>query len=249
MKIIVWFSCGACSTVALYQAIKKYGKDNISAVYCDTGGDGISEGEHFDNKRFLIDVETFSGVKIKILKSEKYNSPYDVYHKTKYLVGSMGARCTVELKKVLRFQYQQADDIQIFGYASDEISRQEKFNKSFPEVITDFILDEGDLTKARCKGLIQKWGLSLPLMYSLGYDHNNCIGCVKGGKGYWNKIRVDFPLAFEKMSKMERELGISCIKEKHNGAYKKVFLDELNPLEGNFKDEKISCDFVCEGVK
>lgn len=30
-------------------------------------------------------------------------------------------------------------------------------------------------------------------MYDLGYANNNCIGCVKGGIGYWNKIRIDFP--------------------------------------------------------
>ncbi len=35
-------------------------------------------------------------------------------------------------------------------------------------------------------------------MYDLGYPNNNCIGCVKGGMGYWNKIRKDFPEVFQK---------------------------------------------------
>ena len=30
-------------------------------------------------------------------------------------------------------------------------------------------------------------------MYDLGYPNNNCIGCIKGGMGYWNRIRKDFP--------------------------------------------------------
>lgn len=58
-------------------------------------------------------------------------------------------------------------------------------------------------------------------MYDLGYPNNNCVGCVKGGMGYWNKIRVDFPEVFERRARQEREIGHSCIKG--------VFLDELDP--------------------
>ena len=61
-------------------------------------------------------------------------------------------------------------------------------------------------------------------MYDLGYSNNNCIGCVKGGKGYWNKIRQDFPDHFDKMAKAERLVGNSCIRN--------VFLDELDPEAG-----------------
>ena len=60
-------------------------------------------------------------------------------------------------------------------------------------------------------------------MYRLGYQNNNCIGCVKGGKGYWNKIREDFPETFWEMSKAERFVGHSCIKN--------CFLDELRSEE------------------
>ena len=41
--------------------------------------------------------------------------------------------------------------------------------------------------------LIERAGLRLPEMYRLGYANANCVGCVKGGAGYWNKIRRDFP--------------------------------------------------------
>ena len=61
-------------------------------------------------------------------------------------------------------------------------------------------------------------------MYTLGYGNNNCIGCVKGGMGYWNKIRVDFPDFFDKMAEAERQVGNSCLRG--------VFLDELDPEAG-----------------
>jgi len=67
------------------------------------------------------------------------------------------------------------------------------------------------LTKEMCAGLLLKNGIELPEMYKLGYSNNNCIGCVKGGKGYWNKIKTDFPPVFKRMAELERKVGYSCI--------------------------------------
>ena len=74
-----------------------------------------------------------------------------------------------------------------------------------------------------------------PLMYELGYPNNNCIGCVKGGMGYWNRIRKDFPDVFESRAKLERAVGHSMLKDK-NGP---IYLDELDPNRGRFKHRNI----------
>ena len=79
-------------------------------------------------------------------------------------------------------------------------------------------------------------------MYDLGYPNNNCVGCVKGGQGYWNKIRVDFPEVFAARAAMEREIGATCI----NGTY----LDELDPNAG--RNKKIildDCGILCEAMQ
>lgn len=31
--------------------------------------------------------------------------------------------------------------------------------------------------------MVLRAGIELPLMYRMGYDNANCIGCVKGGEG------------------------------------------------------------------
>ena len=81
------------------------------------------------------------------------------------------------------------------------------------------------------------------MMYRLGYNNNNCIGCVKGGMGYWNKIRVDFPDRFLRMAQTERLVNHAVNTDK-NGP---VFLDELDPNRGNFKtDAPGDCGFTCE---
>ena len=82
-------------------------------------------------------------------------------------------------------------------------------------------------------------------MYDMGYPNNNCIGCVKGGMGYWNKIRKDFPEVFERRAKQERMIGHSCIKG--------TFLDELDPNRGNINTEIMEdCGITCQlltGIK
>lgn len=230
MRTVVWFSCGAASAVAAYLTLR-YSPDAI-LVYCDTGG------EHPDNVRFLKDVETWLDKEIVILRNDKYKDHFDVIRKTRYINGIKGARCTVELKKVLRFGFQQADDIQVFGYTCEEVDRAERFLKSFPEVNARFPLITKNFTKEMCLGLIQEVGIKLPVMYELGFNNNNCIGCVKGGAGYWNHIRKVFPDKFNEMAAIERELGHSCIKGK--------FLDELSLEAGRHKEPVISCDFVCQ---
>jgi hypothetical protein len=82
-------------------------------------------------------------------------------------------------------------------------------------------------------------GIKLPKMYELGFHNNNCIGCVKGGKGYWNHIRKHFPEHYERMAKSERVAGHSCIKGK--------FLDELKPNEGKHEPPIVpDCGTFCE---
>lgn len=231
MRVIVWFSCGACSTVALKKTLEEY--PNAIPVYRDTGG------EHPDNKRFLKDVEDWLKVKVTILKNPKYKDHFDVFEKTKFLISPQGARCTGELKKLLRHQFQLPNDLQVFGYSFDEIHRGDRFKESFPEVLSWFPLIELKITKQQAIGYLWKEGIKLPEMYKLGYNNNNCIGCVKGGKGYWNKIRKDFPEHFERMSKIERNLNIKMHDK---------FLDEMGEDEGNHKNEQITCDFICQGL-
>lgn len=86
------------------------------------------------------------------------------------------------------------------------------------------------------------------MMYRLGYKNNNCIGCVKGGMGYWNKIRKDFPATFQRMASLERKLDVAILKEEEPGTKKRlrVFLDELQPDRGHYEaEDEIECGAAC----
>ena len=231
-RVISWFSCGAASAYATYLALQKY--ENLEIIYCHV------KQEHSDNMRLLKDFERRFNCSITILENKKHGGDiYDVFRKRKFIKNENGAPCTMLLKKELRKQYQQTGDIHIFGYPVGEEDRVTQLLDKEPTLIIDEILIDNEITKNDCKQWLLTTGFELPTMYKLGYANNNCIGCVKGGMGYWNAIRVDFPEAFNKMAALERELGHSVNKDS--------YLDELDPKRGDFKrDQPTSCGFLCE---
>jgi len=237
-RVISWFSCGAASAVATVLAAIKYG-NRMEAVYCR-----VVE-EHEDNLRFLADFTKVFGIPVKTIINETYRgSIYDVFIKRGYIKHIKGgAPCTTTLKKDMRKKYQLPTDIQVFGYTIEEQHRADRFIDANNEVTEDFILIENGISKQDCLDLIKHSGIELPVMYKLGYQNNNCIGCVKGGMGYWNAIRKHFPNQFERMAKLERMLNHSVCKDDDGP----VFLDELDPKRGRFKmDQPNDCGFTCE---
>ena len=240
-RVVVWFSCGAASAVAARIAVKKY--PNCKIVYCDT-----LEFEHPDNRRFLMDVSEWIGKDIEIIKSDRYKDIYDVFYKTRFLKsGKGGAACTKYLKQNVRKAYQEEGDIHIFGMHIGEQRRISKFVNNNPELEFDWLLIDMRITKEECLRWISRAGIEIPTMYKLGYRNNNCIGCVKGGAGYWNKIRVDFPYAFERMAKAERDLGAAlCRVSNKEGGDDYVYLDELDPTQGHdLPLPDIECGALC----
>lgn len=250
-RIVSWFSCGAASAVATKMALSAsplpYGADEFVIAYCDT-----RKREHIDNLRFLEDCERWFGQKVVIVGNDEYHRDPDVvFRKTKFLVGPSGARCTAELKKSVRWQFQRPDDIVILGYTADEFAvRMPRLQNAEP--LTTFwpVLNDRRLTKDDCLAIVERSGIELPAMYKLGYRNNNCIGCVKGQAGYWNKIRVDFPERFAEMALIERELGRTICKrewrEDGKRRLERIYLDELPPDLGHYPSEPdISCGIMC----
>lgn len=227
------------SAVACKLAVDRFG-DAVELVYIETGQ------EHSDSERFRNDCEQWIGKEIKILRSTKYSSPLDVAEKRGILNSPKGAPCTMFLKKKVRQEYQDQykTPIHIFGfeYTKKEVNRAYRWMQQHSEHVY-FPLIENHLTKRDCAMIIQAAGIEIPAMYKLGYNNNNCIGCFKGGMGYWNKIRVDFPEIFEKTAALERKLGNTCLKKDK----KKLFLDDLDPTAGRHSDFELpDCGLFCD---
>jgi hypothetical protein len=234
-RIVSWFSCGAASAVASKLAIAEFGEVTIAYNF-------IKE-EHKDNRRFLRDCEKWFGQKVVITIDDFYKgSIYNVFE-TNYMRTPNGSPCTRNLKKRVREKFQLPNDKQILGYTVEEMDRINTFIDANNDVDFYPILAEKGLTKNDCLAMIDRAGIELPVMYKLGYPHNNCVGCVKGGMGYWNKVRVDFPDEFKKMADMERRKGYTVLKDKKGP----IYLHDLDPNRGRMEDEpEISCGLFCE---
>jgi hypothetical protein len=205
--------------------------------------------QHPDSMRFIKDCEKAIGKEIKILKSSEYNSVEDcvrVFGGFRNPANGF-APCTNWLKKRVRKEWEeQHKDCEItyvWGFDLKETERAERTIEANPQAQHEFPLIDRGLSKEEVHGLFERtFDFARPKMYDLGYPNNNCIGCVKGGMGYWNKIRVDFPQVFESRAKLEREVNHSILKDK-NG---QVYLDELAPGRGNMNTEIMpDCGIMC----
>jgi hypothetical protein len=156
-----------------------------------------------------------------------------------------GARCSTELKKLPRRAFQRPDDVQVFGFTVEETARAARFRANNPEVRLSVPLIDRRLRKVDCFAVLETAGIARPAMYALGYRNNNCLGCVKGGAGYWNKIRRDFPAVFVRMATLERSLDVAICKTEVGDVRQRIFLDELPPDAGRYEDLDFTCGLFC----
>lgn len=238
-RILVHFSCGAPSAVAFKVAVERYGDETeVEGIYCN-----LSADEHPDNARFMIDVENWVGRKVTRLSHPKYTTIDDLFLDRGFIASRLGAICTRTMKREVAEAYSRPDDRHVFGYAANERERIGFFTQRHPDVRCLWLLAAAGVTDEDCYHVISACGIELPMMYRLGYGHNNCIGCVKGGKGYWNKIRRDFPEVFKRRAEVQRFIGPgACFRSGGDG----FMLDELDPSEGlDVPEPKIECGMFC----
>lgn len=168
--IIAWFSCGVTSAVACKIALSLY--NDVHIYYIETGSG------HPDNTRFLADCEKWYRQPIHIIRSDKYTCVADVLRKG-FINGAHGAACTLELKKKVRYKLEkelQHWDGQVWGFDYDpkEINRAIRLKQQYPDTKPLFPLIERQITKPDAMGMLWKAGIKQPVMYSMGYNNNNC---------------------------------------------------------------------------
>lgn len=231
---VCWISAGVSSFVAGY--LERESVDKF--IYIDIAD------QHPDSMRFIKDCEKVLGKEIEILKSTEYSSVEDCVKAFNGFrnVHTGFAPCTNWLKKRVRkeweYNHRDYDITYVWGMDYNEKHRADRLTETMIEFDHCFPLIERGLTKEEAHGICAELGIKRPLMYDLGYNNNNCIGCVKGGMGYWNKIRVDFPEVFESRSKLERSIGCTILKE--------CYLDELDPNRGRMSEEiSTDCNIFC----
>lgn len=234
-RVLSWFSCGATSAVASKLTLAENPDAMIVRIRIGT--------EHKDADRYADDVENWLGKKIVTLTPRHYTDHFEVIRATRFIKSAFGASCTSRLKRQTRELFQRATDLHVFGFDKGEESRVEDFRENNPDLNFRSPLIEAGLTKSDCHAILEKAGIRQHKMYELGYNNANCVGCVKGGMGYWNRIRKDFPLVFDEMSRIERSIGHTI----HRRNSLPLYLDELESDAGRFEeDQPGECGPLCQ---
>ena len=235
---VCWMSAGISSFMAGYLA-----GDVDEWIYIDV------DDQEPDSLRFVKDCERVIGKEIKILKSKEYACVEDCVRAFRGFrnIRNGFSPCTNWLKKRVRkeweYEHKDFEITYVWGLDFDERKRAENLADSMPEFNHQFPLIEKYLDKGAVHALFEeKFDIARPRMYELGYSNNNCVGCIKGGMGYWNRIRKDFPEVFRKRAELERAVGNTILKDGNTP----IYLDELDPERGNFNSEIIpQCSIFC----
>ena len=242
-KTVSWFSAGVSSAVATKLIIDEI--DEIIYTHIDD--------QHPDTMRFVKDCEEWFGKKITILQSRIKSVDHAMrLFPNQKIHGGQWAPCTDILKRRVRKEWeadQQKTLIYVWGMDCKEKDRLEKLRIAMPKFEHRAPLIEQSISKERAHQILNASGIKRPYLYDLGYHNNNCLGCCKGGIGYFNKLRIDFPEVFQKRAEMERIIGGSILKTHPPKGDKAqpIYLDELDPERGRHEGPIIDdCGIFCE---
>jgi len=241
-RIVCQFSCGAASAVATKLTLAQFGRSHDVQII-----NAFIKQEHEDNRRFLADCEKWFGRPITVLRDEKYGaSTVEVFKRRQFMKGPNGAPCTTQLKRKLLDTWKQPGDVIVFGFTAEEADRLDDFRERNPDRPVMAPLIDAGLGKEDCKAMVQRAGIELPLMYLMGYENANCIGCVKGGEGYWRAIRQDFPEQFEELARVQEEIGPGAYIFRNRQTNERYSLRDIPVGPARRNDKLPSCSFFCE---
>lgn len=231
---VSYFSSGVSSAVATKLAI-----DQIDRIMYTHIND-----HHQDTLRFVADCEQWFGKTVEICQS-RFKDVDTVCRYNKFIRSpKTGAVCTKHLKRLVRKKFENENKGKlriVWGLDCTEHDRAYIIMANMPDHEHLFPLIDRNISKSVAHQILKSSGIKRPAMYDLGYNNNNCIGCVRGGVGYWNKIRVDFPEVFKSRSGMERDIGFPILGSKYG------WLDELDHERGRHTPPILDdCGLFCE---
>lgn len=235
-RLIAWFSSGAASAVMTKLALSE--SIDVLPVQCAMG-----DSEDEDNRRFSADCERWFGKPIHYIRG-KFRNIDEVFEKRKYHAGINGAPCTGEMKVIPRLDFQLPSDTHLWGYTADseDVTRWERLQKTYPEMRQRAPLIERGITKEACLAMIERAGINPPRIYSMGFPNANCVGCVKAtSPNYWSLVRKEFPDVFARRAEQSRRFGSRLTRINDE----RIFIDEIPEDWPTAEAMAPRCDFLC----
>lgn len=206
-EVIVAISGGKASAWCADWALKNYPKENVILYFNDT------KWEHKDLYRFLEDLEKYFNHKITFDSDGR--SPEKLFYDNRALANNRMPFCSRILKAERLQKFYQDGDTLIFGIGADESQRASRLVSVYQTVAVKtgkwlklkFPLISENITKEQIDTFLSEAGIEEPLLYRLGFLHNNCSGgCVRAGKKHWKLLYEKLPEVYANRERVEEEM-------------------------------------------
>jgi 3'-phosphoadenosine 5'-phosphosulfate sulfotransferase (PAPS reductase)/FAD synthetase len=179
-RVICTLSGGKASAWCADWALKNYPKEQVILYFNDT------KWEHEDLYRFLNDLSRYFDKEIFYDSDGK--NPEQLFYKHHAIANNRMPFCSHELKAKRLQRFYQDGDIIIFGISSDEAHRAKRIAEVYAGIADKtkryptlrFPLISENVTREQVDQFIRDAGIDEPVLYKMGFTHNNCSGgCVR----------------------------------------------------------------------
>lgn len=206
MSIVVALSGGKASAWCADWAFRNYQKDDIILYFNDT------KWEHEDLYRFLNDLSKYFDHPI-VFDSDGRN-PEELFYDNGALANNRMPFCSRQLKADRLQKFYKDGDTLVFGIGGSEPHRAQRITsvydsvsqKTGKRVTLRFPLISEQVTREQINNFLALAGIEEPIIYSLGFSHNNCSGgCVRAGKKQWKLLYEKLPEVYADRERVETE--------------------------------------------
>ncbi len=213
-RVIVGFSGGVTSAWCASWALAQYLKSEVIFLFHDT------KEEHPDTYRFIREMAI--ALDHPVTNFSDGRSVVEVFEDQNAIANNRMAFCSRILKAEQRDKYfkqlkkEGVDEIiNVVGFSAIETERVQRASARAEAsgYKIRFPLIENRLSKQDCADWCRNnMGVVPSAMYRWS-EHANCVGCVRGGKAYWLKVKENEPEIFEQRAKLEEEFGHTILKD------------------------------------
>lgn len=213
-RVVVGFSGGATSAWCAGWALRTFHRDDVDLVFHDT------KEEDEDTYRFIREMALALGK--PVLNWSDGRSVTEVFRDENAIANNRMAFCSRILKAEQRDRYFDhlresgvTEIVNVVGFTGMETERiQRTYARGLAAGYTiRFPLADERITKQQAaEWCVRTMRVRLPRMYEWS-EHANCVGCVRGGKAYWLKVRQARPDVFEQRAALEDEFGHTILKD------------------------------------
>jgi len=256
MSVIVAISGGKASAWCADWTFKQYPKEDVILYFNDT------KWEHPDLYRFLSDLENYFDHKITLDSDGR--SPEELFYDNNALANDRMPFCSRILKAERLQRFYKDGDTLVFGIGIGETHRANRLDDVYQMVAMKkdkqsellFPLIQENKTNEQINDFLRNVGIEEPLLYRLGFKHNNCSGgCVRAGKKHWKLLYEKLPEVYADRARVEREVrqylgkDISFFKDETLEAFRgRIEREELSSFYDSKEEKEIECIGICSSI-